>query len=401
MRCIFLKKLLFVAGSLRIGGIERSLVNLLNELDYSKYEVDLFLYSNTGEYITDVPKEVRFINRSKFLHLLGLTMSEVKATRNIVLIFFRALLALLCKKIGNKTFWTIAFKLLPKLSGYDAAIAYSNNVSSNSLYSGYYQFIIQRVGAKRKIGWVHTDYRSLVDLQEKDQYFFEKLDKIVHVSQACKDDFDEIFPQFKSKTIVVYNIIPIQFIKKQSFSHIEADDQLLKRDIGTVGITVARLDKNKSVDRIIRIIEKLTNEGMRISWLIVGDGPERNKLEELAEQLGVRDKIIFLGMQKNPYSLIRIAKIFVLCSKFEGYPMVIGEAQAIATPVLVTKYRSAEEQIMNGVNGVIVENCEEALCNKLRTVITNDDILKRMKNHLITNGVTNDKALKQLSTVLP
>lgn len=396
-----MKKLLFVAGSLRIGGIERSLVNLLNQIDYKQYEVDLFLYSNVGEYLDDLPSEVRLINQSQVLNIIGLTMSEVRNTKNIFWVLLRAVVALICKVIGSKAFWNIAFKLTPKLSGYDAAIAYSNNVHNKSLYSGYYHFILQRVEANSKIGWVHTDYRSLVNIQDDDKYYFDRLDKIVHVSKACKNEFDEIFPDYTNKTFVVYNMIPIDFIRRQSLLKVDLEDTEFPNGKDTIGVTVARLDQNKSVDRIIKVLGKLKNEGITVKWMIVGDGPERKSLEIMAEQYGVKEHVLFLGMQKNPYSFIRIANIFILCSKYEGYPMVIGEAQAIATPVLVTRYRAAEEQIENGFNGAIVDNSVEAIYKELKILINSNSILERMKYNLLNKGISNHTAIKQLSLILP
>ena len=392
-----MKRLLFVAGSLRIGGIERSLVNLLKHIDYSMYKVDLFLYANEGEYFKDLPYEVRLINQSRLLHILGLTMEEAKKKKNFYIVFVRVFGAILCRTLGSKKFWSIVFKLIPKPSGYDVAIAFSHNVHHKSLYSGYYQFILDRVDAKIKIGWVHTDYQSMGILSNKDRIFFNNLDRIVNVSFAGKNIFDLIFPEYQQKSYVVNNMVPVEQVKNLSLENIQ--NQFSSR-MGFIGITVARLDRNKSIDRIIKAVGRLQKLDLNINWLIIGDGPQRNALKKITDEYGLTENIFFLGMQSNPYPFIRIANLFVLCSRYEGFPMTIYESLVIGTPVLVTRYEAADEQIKNGYNGIIADNSEEGLFIALRNLLNQPQLLKQMKENLINERINNDRALAQFHSLI-
>ena len=393
-----MKKLLFVAGSLRVGGIERSLSNLLKNLNYQECKVDLFLYSNSGEYKNDIPEQVQLINNNRVLNALGLTMVEAKKTRNPFIILTRMLAAVICRFLGSDKFWKVIFKTVPKLSGYDVAIAFSNNVNNKSLYSGFYQFILERVNAGIKIGWVHSDYKAMGIDPEFDRPYFEKLDKIVNVSFASKKVFDNVFTEFKSKSFVVYNSLDMENVVSLSSDEISAP--VIKSYARLTGVTVARLDQNKSVDRVINSIGKLRKKGIEVNWIIVGDGPERLNLERLGEEWGILDSIYFTGMVQNPYPYIRMADVLVLCSRYEGMPMTIAESLTIGTPVLVTQYGSAEEQIINGLNGIIIENSEKSLYNALIELINKPVLLNEMRKRLIDFEGNNKIALDQFYSVI-
>ncbi len=392
-----MKKLLFVAGSLRIGGIERSLLNLLQHLDYTIYEVDLFLYTNEGEYIKELPTNVRLINKSKILHILGLTMDEAKRTHHIVIILIRAIAAFLCKLMGNKRFWDWIFKIVPKISGYDVAIAYSNNVHDKSIYSGFYQFILDKVEAKRKVGWIHIDYQSMKNKSVYDIHFFDKLDQIIHVSYSNKKYFDQLFPKYRKKTYVIYNTLPVHKIIKKSKEMIHLPFTI-KDDF--LGVTVARLDKNKSIERLIEAINRLKERGYEVFWIIIGDGPERNKLRQMITMYHLGKNIYLLGKLSNPYSYIRRADLFVLCSQYEGFPMTIMEAKIIGTPVLVTRYAAAKEQIKDKYDGIITRNSTEDLFISLKYLLDHPNQMKQIRKHLKQDKFNNDLALTQFDSMI-
>ncbi|MFE4350596.1 glycosyltransferase [Peribacillus butanolivorans] len=389
------KRILFVAGTLRVGGIERSLINLLNSIDYKDYEVHLFLYSNTGEYLKDLPENVVLVNKSAFFKCIGMTLKEAKETGKISIILLRVVAALLCKIFGSKYVFNVFFKFLPKYKNYDLAISFSNNVSPRTLYFGYNQFVLSRVIAKKKIAWIHSDYIKAGLNNKINNHEYSKFDAIINVSLAGKNTFDQVRPELKSKSFVIYNTFNIQDIIEQS-----------RRDKPYYNIkklklvTVGRIDENKSIDRIINITEKLKRDGFIFIWYIVGEGNLRPELEKKTSELGLNENIVFLGNQTNPYPFIKNADILVLASKYEGMPMVITESLILKTPVVVTRYNAAEEQVIDGFNGLIAENSEEGLYIALKKILENNNILKEMEKNIINTEISNKVALNQFGKII-
>ncbi|MDZ5710909.1 glycosyltransferase [Jeotgalibacillus haloalkalitolerans] len=374
------KRILFISRSLRIGGIERSLVNLLKNIDYTAVEVDLFLYTNKGEYLEELPESINLVNHSKLLEMLGMTVNEAKEYRGYLFAFTRLLMAIVCKIIGSRLFWKLAFagRALPE--HYHSAIAFSNNIGHRHLNSGYYQFLIEKVNADRKIGWVHTDYQKMGLNPQKDHRYFAQLDAIVNVSKASKKIFDDVFPQWTSKSHVVYNTVPVNEIELLGNKELERSHPKKPHDLK--GVTVARLDQNKSVERVIYGIHEMKKINPNVSWTIVGDGPERPRLEKLTDELELNQVIKFEGNQKNPYPFIKNADVFVLSSKYEGLPMTVLESLVLKTPVIVTNYAAAHEQVKNGYNGIVAENSNEGLTKELVELAAFPGIIKQLKERI-------------------
>lgn len=390
------KKILIVAGSLHIGGIERSLANLFNCLDYSKYDVDLFLYSNTGEYLHEIPQSVNLVNKSWLLNCIGLSKKEVLDTKNITAILVRGISAVVCKIIGSNNFFEFLFKLLPGLKGYDVAISYVHNVHPKTVYFGYNKYVLNNVRANRKIAWIHSDYIKAGFNYPSNNDEYRQFDAIINISQECKAIFDNTLPDLAQKSFVVYNTYPIEKIREAAVMCGNPYDETKLIKIVSVG----RIDSNKSFDRILRVAEKLISEGLNFKWYIVGSGNEENILKEMCFKMNLQNYVFFLGAKKNPYPYIKYADVFVLTSKYEGMPMVISESLILGIPVVTTKYASANEQVIDGINGIIVNNSEAGIYNCLRKLLVDKYYLINLKNNIINSEFSNYKALSQFEHVI-
>ena len=387
------RKLLFVAGSLRLGGIERSLVNLLSCLDPQKYEIDLLLFYPSGAYLSELPAHIRLVDSTRLLRIAGMTRKEAADSRSSIVIGVRNLLALLCRYCGSRRLYRSLFRWVPRLRGYDAAISFSNNVSASTLYFGYNQFVLSKVDARQRIAWVHSDYiRAGLDTSINNEEY-RQFDHIVHVSQAGKQCFDQVLPDLQDRTRVIYNTFPVQVIREQAGERTQSIAGPLRL------VTVGRIDENKSIDRILRAASRLKGEGFDFEWCIVGDGELRPKLEEEKRRLGLDDLVIFTGSADNPYPMIQSADLFVLASKYEGMPMVVTEALILGTPVVVTRYDSAEEQIQHGVNGLITDNGDEGLYIALLALFQDEAQLRRLQHNALSHEFDNKAVLQQLEAL--
>ncbi|HLR36370.1 MAG TPA: glycosyltransferase [Tissierellales bacterium] len=373
------EKILFINGSLRIGGVRRSLVNLLNNIDYTKYEVDLLLFYQGGELIEDVPKEVNFIRGNYWLKLIGMSMKEVIRSKNIGNIIVRGIIGLLSRIINNRYIFKFIFATHSLRKEYDVGIAYSHNNGIHGLYGGIYQYLIWNTNATQKVGWIHTDYRMLKNDFQWESELFELLDGIVNISKANEFAFLEKMPQYEDKCFVIYNSVIADKIK--TLAKEKAANSLTKKD-GYKGVSVARLDDNKAVYRVINAVAHLNDIGHKLNWIIVGDGPNMERLKKQVREKKLTERIIFVGNKKNPYPYIEQADFLCVSSIFEGMPMVVEEAFVLGKPVIVTEYAAARERINSGKNGIIVENSDDGLYRGLKEWIENPNIL----NEYISNA---------------
>lgn len=391
-------KILFVAQNFQTGGIQKSLLNILKMLSNDdNYDIDVFVFGK-GYLIDEVPNNINIIYGKRILQLISTPFSEVKKEGNILDIFLRVISIFIVRLVGSKKFYRYLFKKNYIEKEYDIAISYFNDVPNNYFNQGTNQMVSECINANKKIAWIHTD--PIVSNFDKDicKETYKDFDKIVCVSDACSEKFKKFLPIYAKKVFTVYNVFPSDEIKKLSVK-----DSYIK-DFDTIKlITVARMDNNtKRIDKILEVIKNITDEGIdNFHWYFVGDGPDLQYNKLYADKLGINKYIDFLGEKNNPYPFIKESDLFVLASAYEGYPMVVGESLILETPVLTTNYAAAREQIIDGINGIIVDNDLTALYENLKNILLNPNKINKMKDYCINQKHDfNELAYNQILSVL-
>ena len=226
----------------------------------------------------------------------------------------------------------------------------------------------------KKIAWIHNDisrvYGNSLKAKIKlmiDRSIYNKYQKLVFVSKDNKEVFDIRYPNIKPSEEVIYNYINSQTVMEKAEETIDFEFDHNQINF----LTVARLVEQKGIDRLIRIHRELIANHYNNKFYIIGDGPERKKLEKLIEEEHLEKTFILFGAKENPYPYIKQADIFCLLSKFEGYGMVLEEAKILNKPIIITN-TAAREAVENYKNAVIVENDEHKIYNKLKYIIEND-----------------------------
>ncbi len=162
-------------------------------------------------------------------------------------------------------------------------------------------------------------------------------------------------------------------------------------------VTVARLVKQKAIDRLINVHSKLIKEGFKHTIYVIGDGPEKSKLQEMIQNKAVENSFILLGKRENPYPYIKKADYFALLSYYEGYPMVLLEAQILGKYIIITD-TAARETLQNYENNTIVANEEEDIYKGLK------ELIKNKENYVCKNSNINhdrkEEILKQIEEVI-
>ena len=225
---------------------------------------------------------------------------------------------------------------LLKKGNYDAVIAYSEGLPTK---------FIAEAKHNNKVAWIHCDYQSYLKISPIDeQKIYEKIDKVICVSDYTRKSFLQVYPNFAEKTKFVYNVLDVQFIKQQSFEEIFPCYE--KKNINIV--SVGRIDSVKRFSSIPAIVKELKKKH-GVKWYIVGPAvgnhSEYNKLLENIKTHGVEEEVTLLGEKSNPYPYIRHADILACTSISEACPYVINEAKILGVPIVCTNFGSSIEFI--------------------------------------------------------
>lgn len=381
------KKILITSFDLAIGGVERSLIGLLNHIDYERYDVDLLLFKQEGEFLSFLPSGPNLLPEIPEYTTFRKSIPQL-AKEGFVRIglsrFFAKYISQVHGKIkqikepGYLTIqygWELANRFLPEINTeYDVAIGF--------LWP--HHFIGEKVRAKKKIGWVHTDYSNIFINQKLEKRMWKKLDNIVAVSDDCSKTFLNQLPNLKTKMKVIENILSPRFVREQA--DLDFPIEMKKIQGKTILVTVGRLSHAKGLDNAINACKKLIDSGYEIKWYVVGYGPLEMELNHLIIELGLENDFFLLGKKSNPYPYIKHCDIYVQPSRYEGKSVTIREAQILGKPVIITNFPTAKSQADDGVDALITPQGIDGIVEGIRRVL-DDEILK---NKLIKNVKSRD-----------
>lgn len=379
-----MKRILFVIDSLNCAGAEKSLISLLNLIDYSKYNVDLQLFGYGGVLERLLPKDVNLLSPLDYTKFssenLKNLFTEIKDVKTMRMLIARLKFStnIRIKKRDNiektRIFWGLIGRFIEKNSTYyDIAISYSQGIPTF--------YVAEKINANKKIAWVNTDYR----LNSKEKIFQERYynlyKNIIIVSDSSKEIFLETFPKYKEKTKVIYDINNYDFIKKMSLVNEEYIEKL-NQFKGIKIITLARLTEEKRLDRVLNAAKRLKDTNIHFKWLILGEGKLENKLKLEIKKKNLKENIILLGLKINPYSYIKACDIYVQTSDLEGFGLAIAEARMLNKPVVTTRFDAVFNQMIHEKNGLVVDMNSEAVFNGIMRLINDESLRKNIIKYL-------------------
>lgn len=382
-----MKKILIVYPHMAIGGSTTSLLSILNLIDYRKYEVDLLLGENKGELFSSIPSKVNILKQAMPSPRL-LKFRKVTSFRYLLV---RSKVKGKSTNIKNQymTFENARFSRRIN-KAYDVAIAFLETYACD--------YVATKVKAKKKIFWLHLDYIGAGFDPSFDKPIYKTFDKIVLVSQLCKSNFDIVFPEFASRSVVIENILSQEYVKNRAKEKCNLSIDKTKVNL----ISVCRIDfKHKGLDRGVIALTELKNKGVEnFHWYILGDGDDRSQLEQMVKENSLDDMVTILGMQVNPAKYTIKMDALFMPSRYEGKPMAVTEAQMLSVPAIVTKYGSAEEQISNNVTGFIFDNDQTSLNIGLEYILKHRELLEKSKTALQVLDFTNIAEMEKINECL-
>lgn len=379
-----MKHILFINGHLNTGGVERSLVDILRHMDYTKYAVDLLLLEDIGDYASELPSEVKVLFRD--LHnTYGGVASSVRrciAARDWMCLRLR-LLFLLRKIFGPRAFKSAATLLLGE-HHYDCVIGFRPGICAD--LAGY------SVKAKRRITWWHHG-EFYVDRVAYGA-MCSKMNAVAVVSQSCKAMLQEKLPEIESKLVCIPNMLDAVAIGQK------AGNSPYTGDILHI-VSVGRLAPEKHFENVFPAAKALRQAGIDFAWHVIGDGFERSKLEALIAENDLKDHVILDGSKTNPYPYMKYADLFVHPSYVESQGLTVLEAMALGVPCVVTKSRGPCEFIEDGINGLLTEQSPESLTEKVLSILTDKTLFQSIKeNTVCPEQFAPDRVMKQIEALI-
>ena len=348
-----MKKLIFFSKNLKIGGLEKSLVALLNNIDFTNYSVTLVLEKKEGNLLKSINQNVKVIDYN------------LSNNSNILI-----------RKSIN-LFKKIKF-LVKNYRKYDCSINYTT-------YSVWGSQMALKC-SKNSVLYMHTDYYGVYDgkINEIKNFlktiYFEKFNKIVFVSKHAEDGIKKIFPEMLNKFILLGNLVDYDTIIKKS------QEYKAKVDAQKINfLVVSRLDESsKKLSKLIEAVNNNDNND-KFNLYIIGSGPDENAYRKLSKS----NSIIFLGEMENPYPYIKECDYLVLTSKYEGFPVVYNEATVLGTSIITTIPVEDEQIIYNSKNIIVMDSKLLSFDDIIKNIVEKRIIVKKTKMDF--NKINNDK----------
>lgn len=335
------KKIIFFAYSLCVGGIEKALIELLNRLDYSKYDITLFLEKKEGEFLSRLNNNIKIYN-------YDICNSKNVFTRKI--------------KNGLKR---IKFLILNYMK-YDFSCCFATYSKPCSL--------LALKSSKNTVLYIHGDYTNEFKNDNKVIDFFENQDihkfkKLVFVSNESMNNLIKLIPSIKSKSMVINNFINDKDIVKLSNKQVKETKDSNKKLLLYVG----RLDeKVKKTSKMIEVVKYLLDNNVNVDFWIVGDGPDFEYYKELIEKENLQDNVKLLGSKLNPYPYIKMCDYLVITSLHEGFPVTFLEALALNKNIIST-IKVSDDEINLSEYGYIISHDVDKMKKEVLNIITTDN----------------------------
>lgn len=352
-----MKRIIFVVDNLEIGGVEKSLVTLLSNLNKKNYKIDVLPLYSYGIYKAKIEKlgvMVLPIPKCKYDSNLIFKSFKVEILKDIKNFKLNRILDILklCKKsktnkIVNKMCFSdkVRCSVIKEYSTitdeYDIAISYIDR------YYSYY--VMDKINAKKKIMWIHSDYDAMKNSITNYNDIYSNFNKIICVSEKARLSFLKKFPCLNDKTITINNMIDIDTIDNTSKASLKND--------GVKIISVGRLSKEKRYMELVKLFAEVKKRITTNATLyIIGDGPEKRKIKKLIEKQGLNNNVVLLGKKENPYGYMKSSDIYVQPSVKEGFCLSVYEALYLNKYVIAYNFADTQKIIKNGINGCICNN---------------------------------------------
>ena len=379
------KRILFMIGTLQSGGVSKSIVNLLNTMDRTTYDVHLLLLDRAGDILSQyLPSDVT-VHVNQEIENLHRGLSGVRALllTGHLWLAFGSLLRMLMSKISRAWAGRWLAYLMPRFTDltFDLIIDYGGQ---QQLY-----YMVDKLDGKKKITFFHNDYSKWPYYYAADRLYYPKVDQILSISQTCVDVLKAYFPDCKDKISVMQNISSPVLITKQANETVDLPIAPL------LLVSLGHIMRRKGTDFSIDAAKILQEKGVEFKWMLVGKVVEEDLIRRI-EQEGLADSFVVLGIRSNPYPYIKAADIYVHPARFEGKSIALDEAKILCKPIIVTNFSTVNDQFEDRVNASICEMNGGALADAIIELATNKELRQSYVTYLNAHIVDNSSEVEKL-----
>lgn len=391
------KKRLFIAIQyMEIGGVERSLLGLLDSLDYSRVEVDLFIYRHSGELMQYIPSEVNLLPEIPAYTTLTRPITQILKEGYGRIALGRLYAKFQAKRFSNQTGGDENYSIYQYVA--DATTPYLPPIN-DVVYDLAISFIAphnivkDKVKAKRKVAWIHTDYSNVTIDAACELKTWDTYDYIAAISEDAKRAFIQKFPSLADRIVVIENILSANFVREQALLEKPTLDGEIKL------LTVGRFCYAKAFDRAVHICAELIKKGIPVKWYAIGYGDE-NPIRQAIEECGMQEHFIVLGKKANPYPYIAACDIYIQPSRYEGKAVTVREAQILGKLVVITAFNTSASQLTDGIDGLIVPMDVEGAADAIQSLIGNKALQKAFCKNMAVTDYSNSKEVEHIYALL-
>lgn len=392
--------ILIFSQAMELGGVERSLLGLLDSIDYDRYDVDLFLMRHSGELMPYLNPKAKLLPEIPQYASLAVPMASLIKSGQF---------GVLCGRLQGK----FAVQRFDKQHLNDkpsvAALTYSHKYTLRSMpqisdktydlaisFLTPHYFARERVKAKKYAAWIHTDYTALSFDRSAELAMWREYDAICGVSAQASESFQTVFPELAGKVQPVENILPRELTTKQA-----EQPQIDMPSDGAIKIlSVGRFCNAKNFDNAPDICRRLVENGLNVKWYLIGYGGDEALIRQKIAEAGMQDRVIILGKKDNPYPYMRACDLYVQPSRYEGKAVTVREAQLLGKPVVITNYATSASQLEDGVDGVIVPMDNEGCAAGIAALLRDPARMQRLSESCAKRDYTNSAEVEKIYALM-
>jgi len=361
-----MKKILFIINSLKCGGAERLLVDILKNIDYKQYSVSVLTFNKEVMITDSLPKPIKIYHTIGFGGRLNHWMRKLYSSLGLIDYYY--------KKSINCAI----------LNKYDTIVSFLEGFPVRA-----HRYIKNR--ASRNITFVHTDistypdsiaqFKSVMDMKEA----YTQMDEIIFVSGGALNGFIKVFENVSVKKEVLINFIDSEAVKHKS------QEFLPRGDDGKFEIVLlGRVTEVKGYDIIPQIAKLLKQQSVPVHFTIIGDGGYMTILKDIINDLNVNDMVSLIGFKANPYPYVKQADIVMSTSLTEGLPLSLCEAMSLGKTIISSPTTGAEYLLSDGT-GIIVEREADNYVREIKRLYENPGLLESYQQKSLEKSKIFDK----------
>lgn len=392
-----MKKILIFSHAMEIGGAEKALLGLLETIDTKRYQVDLFLMRHSGELMKYIPEKINLLPMIPQYACLAIPITQVIKEGHFLTAFNRWRGKISAQKRIQEL----------RLEHSDVSLEYSHKFTISSMpmindveydlaisFLTPHYFVAEKVKAKKKIAWIHTDYSKVQVDKESQLKMWQPYDHIASISDQASEVFKTVFPELKEKLFVLENIMPMKYMHCLENTFSVCDE--FTEDGSVKLLSIGRFTGAKNFDNIPDICRRILKKGIDIKWYIIGYGGEESLIRAKIQEANMQNNVLILGKKDNPYPYIMACDIYIQPSRYEGKCVTVREAQILHKPVIITNYATSSSQLRDGYDGIIVPMDNEGCAEGIVRVINNLELQKRLIDNTKEIDYSNREEINKL-----